>query len=143
MDALLKKLNYKPEMMIRLFSVPEEFLIWEKELDEWGYLAKGDEKADFLLGFVKSEDELRETFASMKDGLGSDQLFWMCYPKKSSKKYKSTINRDSGWGILAEEDYEGVRQVAMDENWSALRFRKVENIKKMTRKFSLKDQLKK
>ncbi len=29
--------------------------------------------------------------------------------------------------------FEGVRQVAIDEDWSALRFRRVEYIKRMTR----------
>jgi hypothetical protein len=58
----------------------------------------------------------------------------MAYPKGSSKKYKASINRDSGWESLGQHGFEGVRQVALDENWSALRFRKVEFIKVMTRK---------
>jgi len=37
---------------------------------------------------------------------------------------------------LADDGYEPVRQVAIDEDWSALRFRKVEQIKKMTRNFA-------
>ena len=44
------------------------------------------------------------------------------------------INRDKGWDILGAYNFEAVRQVAVDENWSAIRFRKVEYIKKMTRK---------
>ncbi|WP_391118049.1 hypothetical protein [Psychrobacillus sp. L3] len=38
--------------------------------------------------------------------------------------------------ILANEGFEPVRNIAIDEDWSALRFRKVENIKKMVRKFA-------
>ncbi|MDN3205893.1 hypothetical protein [Algoriphagus sediminis] len=143
MDALLKKINFKTEMKIRLWNVPEEFQSWQSEIEKSGFLAEEGKSANFLLGFVKDEKELEATFKKMKSGLDEDQIFWMCYPKKSSKKYKSTISRDAGWGILAKENYEGVRQVAMDENWSALRFRKADNIKNMTRKFSLKDQLKK
>jgi hypothetical protein len=30
----------------------------------------------------------------------SDAVVWFAYPKRSSKKYKSGINRDNGWQIL-------------------------------------------
>lgn len=56
------------------------------------------------------------------------------YPKGTSKKYKSEINRDNGWEILAKSGFESVRQIAIDEDWSAMRFRKVEFIKIMKRR---------
>jgi hypothetical protein len=58
----------------------------------------------------------------------------MCYPKGTSKKFKCNFNRDSGWQVMGQHGLEGVRQVAIDEDWSALRFRKVEFIRVMTRK---------
>ncbi|HAH36603.1 MAG TPA: hypothetical protein DCL81_08800 [Algoriphagus sp.] len=69
-----------------------------------------------------------------------DELLWMAYPKGSSKRYQVKINRDSGWGILGKYDFEGVRQIAINEDWSALRFRNTKFIKTLTRKFSTKDQ---
>lgn len=69
-----------------------------------------------------------------------DQQLWLAYPKGNSKRYKAQINRDSGWAYLGQFDYEGVRQIAINEDWSALRFRRIAFIKSMTRKFSLKDQ---
>jgi hypothetical protein len=60
-------------------------------------------------------------------------VVWFAYPKGTSKKYKSEINRDNGWQILGELGFEGVRGVAIDEDWSALRFRRVEFIKAMNR----------
>jgi hypothetical protein len=57
----------------------------------------------------------------------------MVYPKGTSKRYKCEFNRDSGWASLGQAGYEAVRQVAVDEDWSALRFRKVEHIKTMKR----------
>ncbi len=59
----------------------------------------------------------------------------MCYPKGSSKKYSCDFNRDTGWDIMGQYDLESVRAVAIDEDWSALRFRKVDFIKTMKRKF--------
>jgi hypothetical protein len=38
------------------------------------------------------------------------------------------FNRDKGWGVLARSGFDCVRQVAIDEDWSALRFRRIEFI---------------
>jgi hypothetical protein len=62
-----------------------------------------------------------------------DAVVWFAYPKGSSKKYKSEITRDHGWQILGELGFEGVRAIAIDEDWSAIRFRRVEFIKVMKR----------
>ena len=60
-----------------------------------------------------------------------------CYgspdPKGSSKKYRSQIDRDHGWDVLGSEGFEPVRMVAIDEDWSALRFRRKSFIKVMIR----------
>ena len=69
-----------------------------------------------------------------------DQQIWLAYPKGTFKRYKAQINRDSGWKYLGEFDVEGVRKIAINEDWSALRFRKRKYIKVMNRKFSVKDQ---
>ena len=49
------------------------------------------------------------------------------------QKYKSQINRDHGWNVLGQEGFEPVRMVAIDEDWSAVRFRRAAFIKTMTR----------
>ena len=72
-----------------------------------------------------------------------DAILWICYPKKSSKKYKCDFNRDSGWTVLGAAGYEPVRMVAIDEDWSALRFRKAENIKTLTRSKTISQEGKK
>jgi len=60
-------------------------------------------------------------------------VIWMAYPKGTSKKYTCEFNRDSGWKALGKAGYEPVRIVAIDEDWSTLRFRKVEHIKNLKR----------
>ncbi|KIL49293.1 hypothetical protein [Jeotgalibacillus soli] len=42
--------------------------------------------------------------------------------------------------LLADEGFEPVRQIAIDENWSALRFRKVEKIKTLLRGFAVTEE---
>jgi hypothetical protein len=60
-------------------------------------------------------------------------VVWFAYPKRTSKKHKSEVNRDTGWQSLGNLGFEGVRSVAIDEDWSAARFRRVEFVKAMTR----------
>jgi hypothetical protein len=54
---------------------------------------------------------------------------WFAYPKGTSKKYTCDFNRDTGWDTLKALGFDTVRAVAIDDNWTALRFRRVEYIK--------------
>jgi len=58
-----------------------------------------------------------------------DAIVWFTYPKGSSKKLKCDFNRDTGWDALKAAGFETVRAVAIDEDWTGLRFRCVEFIK--------------
>jgi hypothetical protein len=49
--------------------------------------------------------------------------------KGTSKKYSCDFNRDDGWEVLRQAGFDSVRQVAIDDDWSALRFRRFEFIK--------------
>ncbi len=64
-------------------------------------------------------------------------MVWFAYPKGSSKKYKAEINRDRGWEALGKKGFEAVRAVAIDLDWSGIRFRQVTFIKTMKRNSSL------
>jgi len=140
MDLILKKMNFKDGMAIQIWNGPIElnslFETWEKE----GLIAKPEQKPTFLIAFVQTEEDVRKFFPELHALSPEDEVLWMAYPKGSSKKYKSQINRDSGWKIVGEHDYEGVRQIAIDDDWSALRFRKLKFIKTLTRSFSTKNQ---
>lgn len=90
-------------------------------------------KVDFALIFCTKLDEVIK-FSTLVDSKMEDNgLFWFVYPKGSSKKYKCEFNRDNGWQAMGDLGYEPVRMVALDEDWSALRFRKAESIKTLTR----------
>ncbi|SDD01196.1 hypothetical protein SAMN04488104_10126 [Algoriphagus faecimaris] len=140
MDSLLKKMNFKEGMKIQIWNLPAELQDLSSTWRKSGMLAADSEKPDFLLAFVQSEQEINELFPLLQKMSDEDELLWMAYPKGSSKKYKVKINRDSGWGIAGKYDFEVVRQIAIDEDWSALRFRRLKFIKTLNRKFSTKDQ---
>jgi hypothetical protein len=95
---------------------------------------------DFYVGFATSLPEIVLHTSNVSHLAGSDPVVWIAYPKQSSKKYTCEFNRDTGWEGLGQIGYEPVRQVAMDDDWSAIRFRKVGNIKTMVRTFAMTEQ---
>ena len=51
--------------------------------------------------------------------LASRPVLWVAYPKGN----RADINRDSLWRMIAPYGLRPITQVAIDETWSALRFR--------------------
>ena len=49
--------------------------------------------------------------------------------------YKSDIDRDHGWKTLNDAGFYGIRLVAIDNDWSALRFRSIKFIKSTSGRF--------
>jgi hypothetical protein len=145
---LFNKLNYKEQQPVAILGAPESFeaeiksLLPHTRVDRaW---AEG-EVYDFALIFVKDAAEITQAAAHLKGRLTDDPVLWLAYPKKSSKQYQTDISRDQGWAPLGQLSYEPVRQVAIDVDWSALRFRPTDRIKNMTRRqnMTLSDQGKK
>jgi hypothetical protein len=52
---------------------------------------------------------------------------WVSYPKGGAKA-GTDLNRDVDWGPLPVAGFRPVTQVAIDERWSALRFRRIEEV---------------
>lgn len=88
---------------------------------------------DFGLAFVTTLAGVEAAAATLSAAVPDDGLVWLAYPKASSRRHRCEFNRDTGWAALGALGYEPVRQVALDDDWSALRFRRVEHIGAMTR----------
>jgi hypothetical protein len=83
----------------------------------------------FLLAFVTRKSEVDVLAGPVDARAKGDAVVWFAYPKKSSKKYACDFNRDTGWEALQAKGFDAVRAVAIDEDWTALRFRRKEFIK--------------
>jgi hypothetical protein len=147
MTPLFKKLNFKDHKQILVLNAPQSFGEELSAMEESTQVIHSIEEAgeiEFTLGFVIDQLGIDNYIHSIQDKLVADPIVWIAYPKASSKKYTCAFNRDTGFGILGKYGFEGVRQVAIDEDWSALRFRKVNYIKNITRKecFALTDEAK-
>jgi hypothetical protein len=139
MTPLFKKLNFNNHKAIVCLNAPDSFtaeLAAMQPVPAHNTLAKVKE-IDFVLVFATKQAEVDKAAAGIGKKLAPDAVVWFCYPKGTSKKYKCEFNRDNGWSSLAAVDMEPVRMVAIDEDWSALRFRQVNYIKTMTRSFAM------
>jgi hypothetical protein len=132
MADLLEKLNYKGQGRIAVINAEEKFKNY------FSVTLKNvtiDEKIDprypynFIVLFVKSISEVNNLAPVAVHNLMADGILWFCYPKKTSKKYHSEIDRDHGWKSLTNAGLKGVRMISVDDDWSGLRFRNIKFIK--------------
>ncbi len=146
MNPTFNKLNYKTQQQICIVNAPSSF---KNEMDEMALLASiktslaGVKRVEFFLAFVTRQQEVDDLSKKVVPLMEADGILWFAYPKGTSKRYKCEFNRDTGWAVLGKQVYEGVRAIAIDEDWTALRFRNAENIKKMTRSFAMSETGKK
>ena len=77
--------------------------------------------ADAVVAFVRHGAELDTGAAAAIAAALQDRLAWIAHPKAG--KLGTDLNRDILAGLLAGRGVQPVRQVAIDETWSALCFR--------------------
>ncbi len=139
MTDLFKKLNYKDQTPVTILNAPVGFIEWitmSADIRVATTLVP-TERTDFILAFATKQAEVDAFALDFQQHTQGDAILWIAYPKGSSKRYHCEFNRDTGWDMLGKAGFEGVRQVAIDADWSALRFRRVEFIKTMTRSFAM------
>ncbi|MCC7003441.1 MAG: hypothetical protein IT357_14890 [Gemmatimonadaceae bacterium] len=136
---LFAKLNLKDQRQLIVLDAPTSF---EAELTA---LQKADPDVKvlrrvpanapiaFALAFATTQLAVDKATAALTARAADDAILWMVYPKGSSKRYTCDFNRDTGWAALGAAGFEPVRMVAVDEDWSALRFRRVQHIKQLKR----------
>ena len=148
MTPLFKKLNFKAHSSIMVINAPESFDSELKEMQNvttvMTHLADSS-TVSFAMLFATKQNEIDDFIEAINKSLIGDAILWLCYPKGTSKKHQCDFNRDTGWQSIAPYNLEPVRAVAIDADWSALRFRKVDYIKTITRREShaLTDEAKK
>ena len=134
MDNILKKLRYGDQNRIAVLNAPEEFreringLLPEVKIDteiNARYLY------DFMIVFTPASADVEKLGPACIHNLSDDGKLWLAYPKGRSRKYTTDINRDRGWDTVTETGFRPVSQVAIDDDWSALRFRNSKYIKQV------------
>ena len=126
-QTLLEKLQLKDEKNLLIQGLPSSI---EKQFIKLSF-AKNitpllkSRKIDYALLFAVSQQQLQSILKEVVPCLQPDAKLWIAYPKLTSK-ISSDLNRNASWEFIAQYGFEGVRAIALDNVWSAMRFRKPE-----------------
>jgi hypothetical protein len=124
---LISKLQIKAGAKLWLINVPEEIaeaLTAGAEVET----VKPGEPCTGVIAFAANPAEVKSFTKQALAALPPDGLLWFAYPKGSAGK-AAGISRDHGWEALEAMDWRPVRSVSIDDEWTGMRFRPVENVK--------------
>lgn len=138
MMSIVKKLRFNEEAKVCILNMPDGCSSLFNGLDITTKTAA--KQLGQVLLFAIDQQSLVDGVAKVVPGLDDDALFWVAYPKRSGS-IRSDITRDKGWKPLSEAGYDAVTQVAIDADWSALRFRRSEAIGPKLRDTSMEDRV--
>ena len=121
-QTFAQKLNLKPGQALALVNPPQGMAALLAGLLPENPLAdRVESQAEAVLIFLTRQveaDSLAGIYANLKPG----GLAWAAYPKGGSK-VPTDLNRDILWKLVEPTGWRPVRMVALDETWSAMRFR--------------------
>jgi hypothetical protein len=114
---LAAKLQIKPGAQVAVLAAPAD----GPDLADLGPLATDPARASAVIAFARRRADLTRVAGPAVEAARDDRLAWIAYPKAG--QLGTDINRDSLAAAVAELGIRPVRQVSLDEVWSALRFR--------------------
>lgn len=125
MKTIAQKLLLKPGFRLLVLDAPGEAVTMLAPLPDGVGVeseAAGSAEFDAVLAFVRSKADVAARAASIVAAVRPGGLLWAAYPKKSGA-IKTDISRDDGWQPMWALGWDTVSLVALDETWSAMRFR--------------------
>jgi hypothetical protein len=131
MTSIAQKLQLKPNQPLAMVNPPagyQDFLTGELPANPPTVL-EGTQPVNALLLFVNNLEEARNLMPIAIQHIDPDCLLWLAYPKGSSK-IKTDANRDRLWEALTFTGWRPVRQIALDDTWSAIRYRPADRVGK-------------
>ena len=121
--SLAQKLQLKPGQRMAVLNAPQGYLERPAvEMEGIMVSAQATGKPEAVLLFVNKLAEAERLAPRAIRAIKSDGLLWIAYPKGTSR-LKTDVNRDRLWEALKPTGWRPVRQIALDEVWSAMRFR--------------------
>lgn len=128
LSTLAKKLRLAPNHHIAVLNSPPGYLAQLAPAPADLYTAlKPSTFYDVVQLFANNVDELRALGASAIKAVKPDGLLWIAYPKGGATDLPATpwwTKRDVLGELTGETGYKPVAFVAIDETWTAVRFKK-------------------
>lgn len=121
--TIVQKLLIKPGNKVILIDPPHGYIQSMGNLPEHtSFIEINTQPADVIQVFVNSLETVLQNVELWKQSMKPRGILWITYPKGTSK-VKTDLNRDILWLQLKVYHLEGVAIVAVDEIWSAMRFK--------------------
>lgn len=121
-NPTLRKLRRRDGQRALVLNAPESY---RRLLDAAGmsaaFAGAPDATHDFIHVFATTRAELETIGPTLRAAARPDSLLWVSYPKGTA--IPTDLKRDVVAAILAAAGLRACAQVAIDEVWSALRFR--------------------
>jgi hypothetical protein len=129
-SKLAKKLQIKTAHRVLLVNAPANYPELLDPLPREAHLfTQAEGKFDVVQLFVMNSKELQRDLVWLQDHLRLDTILWIAYPKKSSG-VESDLEMMQSWEETAKYGLSGVAAAALNETWTALRFRPSGQVKK-------------
>jgi hypothetical protein len=123
---IAKKLHLKPGMRVAVANAPAGFSLKSPGVD----IAKSLQRdLDLALLFATMQKELKVQWPKLVSSVKQEGAIWVAYPKKSSG-----IASDLGmgeWDATKGSDWNPVAMIAIDDAWSAVRYRFAPGLEKV------------
>lgn len=108
-----KKLQLKDNQSIAIIGEAVEILLEARRTTP--------NEANAVLAFVRNQQQLQKHLRELKTAARDDKLTWVAYPKAG--QLDTDINRDSIRDFANANGLDPVRQIAINDIWSALRLK--------------------
>jgi len=129
MASTVKKPGLKPGMQALVVAAPAGYLKSLAPLPDRVEVSETlADKHDFVQFFATKRSEIEKTAKKLLKSSAPNALVWITYPKKTSG-VDSDLSREEVWAAMEGTGWRPVTQIAIDEVWSALRFRPSEDVK--------------
>jgi hypothetical protein len=120
--SFIEKLGIKPEFSVAVLNIPQKILPLFDTLPDGVKLTHSlSDQLDLIHYFTKDQDELVKMFPRFAAAVKKDGMVWISWPKGSSK-IPTDLNENMIRDIGIENGMVDVKVIAVDENWSGLKF---------------------
>jgi hypothetical protein len=123
MAPTVKKLGLKPGMRALVLGAPSGYMNSLAPLPDRVEVSQSLGSAhEFVQFFATKKTEITKSAKKLLQSGPPDALVWITYPKKTSG-VESDLSREGVWAAMEGTGWRPVSQIAIDDVWSALRFR--------------------
>jgi hypothetical protein len=133
LSPMAKKLRFAAEHHVAVLNAPDGYLAQlQPGPSDTNTSLQPNARYDAVLLFVKDAEELRRLGPAAIHAAKPNGLLWITYPKGGKTRgvtdlpaTPSWVQRDVLGEITSETGYKAVSFVAIDDTWTALRFKRV------------------